>query len=485
MEKVSKNKNLLILDMPDMDKARNRSNLCTTYFYNYVPKKELKNLLQNKKFLIETYGCQANYRDEENIVGILSSFGMERTNDIEKSDLIILNTCAVRENAEDKVYGKIGDIKRLKEVRKHVKLVICGCMVEQNHIIEKLLNTFRCVDVLMGTHNIKDFPKLLEETYLNKKRVVCVSSNVGNVVEGIPSIRNEKFKAFVNISYGCDKFCTYCIVPYTRGKERSRDFNEIIKECKELVDQGYQEITLLGQNVDAYGKDLDAKYSFANLLEEVAKLNIPRLRFLTSYPSDFKDEVIDVMAKYPNIMKYLHLPVQSGNNDVLRRMARRYTREEYLDLVKRIRNKMPEIALATDIIVGFPNETYEEFLDTVSLCKEVNYSNAFTFIYSPRRGTPAAKIEDKVSYAEKSKNFIELKKTLEDMILKSNEKYVNNVYPVLVDCISKKNSNILTGYTETQKVVNFVGDVSLIGKIVNVKITENRLYYFNGELVDE
>jgi len=479
------NKNVIILEMPDLDKARLRVNHCETYHYDYTPSDMIVNFLSGKKFYIRTYGCQANYRDEENMSGILSSLGMTKCDDLASSDIIILNTCAVRENAEDKVYGEIGDIKKLKETKKDIILILAGCMIEQSHIIEHVLETFKVVDIFMGTHNIKDLVMLLEKRVSTGNRVVCVSSKEGAIIEDMPSCRLDKFKAFVNISFGCDKFCTYCIVPYTRGKERSRSLEDIVKECKTLVENGYQEVTLLGQNVDAYGKDLKDGTTFAKLLEEVAKLGVPRLRFLTSYPSDFKDDVIDVIAKYDNVMKYLHLPVQSGSNSVLKRMGRRYTREEYIDLVNRIRAKVPNIALSTDIIVGFPNETYEEFLDTKSLCELIDYSSAFTFIYSPRRGTPAARLEDKVSYKEKSDRFVELKKSLEAGYLKYNERYIGRIEKILVDSESKKNKNILTGYTETFKVVNFKGDPSLIGKIVNVKILENHLYFFNGELVDE
>ena len=478
-------KDILYLDVPDMNKARERINHCETYHYDYTPNAEIIKFLNGKNFFIRTYGCQANYRDEEYLSGILSSLGMKKVDNLKNSDLVILNTCAVRENAEDKVYGEVGDIKKLKETKKDLILVICGCMIEQKHIIEHMLSTFRCVDIFMGTHNIKDLVMLLEKNHLEKKRVVCVSSKEGEVVEDLPSCRIDKFKAFVNITYGCDKFCTYCIVPYTRGKERSRSFDEIIKECKELVDSGYQEITLLGQNVDAYGKDLGGENTFARLLAAVAELGIPRLRFLTSYPSDFKDDVIDVIAKYPNIMKYIHLPVQSGSNGVLRRMARRYTREEYLDLVKRIKNRMPNITLSTDIIVGFPNETYEEFSETVSLCKEVGFSSAYTFIYSPRKGTPAARLVDDVPYLEKSKRFTELIRALEVDFLAKAEEMVGTICPVLVENVSKKDSKYLSGYSENYKVVNFIGDPSLIGKIINIKITENHLFYLSGEIVNE
>ena len=479
------NNDILFIDMPNLNKARERIARVETYHYDYVPTEFIVNFLKGKKFYIRTYGCQANYRDEENLSGILLSLGMVKNDKIESSDLVILNTCAVRENAEDKVYGEVGDIKKIKETHKDLILVISGCMIEQREVIEHMLETFKCIDIFIGTHNIKDLVMLLEKHLESNKRVVCVSSKEVEIVEDLPSCRNDKFKAFVNITYGCDKFCTYCIVPYTRGKERSRALNDIVSECKELVEDGYQEITLLGQNVDAYGKDLTDGTTFAVLLESVAKLGIPRLRFLTSYPSDFKDEVIDVIAKYDNIMKYIHRPVQSGSNSVLKQMARRYTRESYLELVERIKTKIPSIALSTDIIVGFPNESYEEFLETVSLCKKVDYTSAYTFIYSPRKGTPAARLKDDVTYAEKSKRFTELKKSLEEGFLKKAEEMVNRTYKVLVDSPSKKDETILSGYTENNKVVNFKGDISLIGKIVDVKITENHLYFLTGELVSE
>jgi len=485
MVRIMNDKNVLFIDMPDLNRARERLIHSETYHYDYVPSEKIIDFLDGKKFFIRTYGCQANYRDEENLSGILLSLKMIRSSVLEESDLIILNTCAVRENAEDKVYGEIGDIKKLKETRKDLILVVGGCMIEQRQVIEHMLNTFKCVDIFMGTHNIKDLVMLLEKHVDTHKRIVSVSSKEGDIIEDLPSCRIDKFKAFVNISYGCDKFCTYCIVPYTRGKERSRSMVDILKECKELVNNGYQEITLLGQNVDAYGKDLTDGSTFAKLLEEVAKTGIPRLRFLTSYPSDFKDEVIDVIARYDNIMKYIHLPVQSGSNAVLKRMARRYTRESYLDLVNRIKMRIPNISLSTDIIVGFPNESYEEFLDTISLCKEVDYISAFTFIYSPRTGTPAARLKDDVIYSEKSKRFIELKKSLEEGFLKKSEEMVGKIYKVLVDSLSKKDDAFLSGYTENNKVVNFKGSISLIGKIVDVKITENHLYFLNGEFVNE
>ena len=358
-------------------------------------------------------------------------------------------------------------------------------MVEEPEILDYVMNTFKEVNLFFGTHEIADLYNLLYQCLTTNERIVSIESKAGEVVEELPVRRNNNYKAFVNIIYGCDKFCTYCIVPYTRGKERSRKFDEVIKECQQLVDAGYQEITLLGQNVNAYGKDLDEGHDFADLMEAVAKLGIPRLRFTTSHPWDFSSKMIDIIAKYPNIMKFIHLPVQSGNNEILRKMGRRYTREQYLNLVKEMREKIPGLSLSTDIIVGFPNETKEEFLDTVSLVDIVKYEAAFTFIYSPRKGTPAARMVDNVPYEVKSKRFQELVKHLEVNIEKSSKEMVSNVYDILVDGESKNNKEMMSGYTETNKLVHFKADSSLIGKIVKVKITESHTYSLIGELVNE
>ena len=479
MRKINK------IDFPSLEQARKRNKDSSTFLYSYKPSEELIDTYTGKKFFIRTYGCQANVRDEEIMSGLLISLGMERTEVKEEASIAILNTCAVRENAEDKVYGEIGEFKAVKNNNKDMILAICGCMIEQQHIIDFVTKTYPQVDIMFGTHNLQDLLKILDIYIKNPNEVlVDVSSKVGDVYEELPSKRNNEFKAFVNISYGCNKFCTYCIVPYTRGKERSRSMEDILKECKKLVDDGYQEITLLGQNVDSYGNDLKDGTTFAKLLEEVAKLGIPRLRYLTSYPSDFKDEVIDVIAKYPNIMKYLHLPIQSGSNSILKAMGRRYTVEEYLALVNRIKAKVPEMAFSTDIIVGFPNETYEEFLDTVKICDVVKYTSAYTFIYSPRKGTPAARLVDNVTYDEKVKRFKELVKSLEVSFNEKAQEMVGKTLPCLVEGPSKKNGDLLSAYTENMKIVHFKGDKSLIGKIVNIKIKENHLYSLIGELVD-
>ena len=357
-------------------------------------------------------------------------------------------------------------------------------MVEQPEILKRLMDTFKEVNLYFGTHEIPDLYSLIYQVKTEDKTVVAIESKPGEVVEIEPTRRSNEFKAFVNVIYGCDKFCTYCIVPYTRGKERSRHFDDVIKECKQLVDLGYQEITLLGQNVNAYGKDLDEGKDFADLLEEVAKLGIPRLRFTTSHPWDFSSKMIDIIAKYPNIMKFIHLPVQSGNDRVLRTMGRRYTRDQYLALVKEMREKIPGLSLSTDIIVGFPNETDEEFKDTLSLVDIVKYEAAFTFIYSPRKGTPAAKIEDNISKEVKTARFLELVKHLEKGIEEHSKSMVGQTFDVLVDGVSKTDKEMYSGYTEENKLVHFKGDESLVGKIIKVKIKESHTYSMIGEIVN-
>lgn len=476
----------LVVDKPDLKKASNRVKSKTEIVYfNDDNKKEMQSFLSGKKYFIKTYGCQANVRDGEYMSGLLEDFGLVQVENESSADIILINTCAVRENAEDKVYGEVGNLKNLYLKNKNILIGITGCMIEQPEILDFLLNTFPHVHLYVGTHELSYLVKYIYDALKNNERVVAVSSKQGEVYEDERVKRNNQFKAFVNVIYGCDKFCTYCIVPYTRGKERSRKFLDVIKECKKLVDDGYKEITLLGQNVNAYGKDLNEGKDFADLLEEVAKLGVPRLRFTTSHPWDFSKKMVDVISKYDNIMKFIHLPVQSGDNEILRKMGRRYTRENYLDLVKYMKEKIPSLALSTDIIVGFPNESEEQFLKTIDLVNQVQYDSAFTFIYSPRKGTPAAKLDDSVPYKEKSRRFMMLVKALEKSISSSSLKMVGNVYSVLVDGVSKTDENMLSGYTESNKLVHFKGDESLVGQIVPVKIIESHVYSLIGELVHE
>ncbi len=469
--------------LPDLNLARNRTQSFSFDYQGVTYPESLAKYAKGKTYFIHTYGCQANYRDEEVMAGMLEHLGFKRANEIGNADLVILNTCAVRENAEQKVYGMIGELKKYKTADNSRLFCICGCMVQQKYIIEFITKTFKHIDLIFGTHNITKLPQMLDEVIRRRIRLVDVESSPTKIEENLPSSRLSSFKAFINISYGCDKFCTYCIVPYTRGKERSRLMKDILEEAKELKELGYQEVTLLGQNVNAYGKDLKDGSTFAKLLEEVAKIGIPRVRFLTSHPWDFTEEIVDVIAKYKNVMKYIHLPVQSGSSEILHLMGRRYDAEKYLGLVKMIREKVPDCALSTDIIVGFPNETYEQFLETVELCKKVQYDSAFTFIYSPRNGTPAAKIKDNVSSKDKSLRFRELVKVLEEGISKKSAEMVGKTYDVLVEGASEKNPEMLSGYTEKNKLVHFKGDLSLVGKIVPVKILESHTYSMIGELI--
>ncbi|OQC50402.1 MAG: (Dimethylallyl)adenosine tRNA methylthiotransferase MiaB [Tenericutes bacterium ADurb.Bin024] len=474
---------IVVHNLPSFVKARKRTPSRIQYLDIHVPE-IVTAKLSGKAFLIRTFGCQANVRDEESMAGILSLANMKRTENENEASVIIINTCAVREGAEQKIFGQVGNLKGLKSSNKDLIVIVAGCVVQQEESLAKLRKTFPFVDIFMGTNAIHKLLTLLETRMVMQKKVVDVPSDDVDVYENVPTKRIVPFKAFVNITFGCDKFCTYCIVPYTRGKERSRRPEDILNECQILVDSGYQEITLVGQNVNAYGLDLKDGTTFSSILEAVAKLGIPRLRFITSHPWNFNDEMIDIIAKYPNIMRKIHLPLQSGSDEVLALMGRRYTVKEYLSLVQKLRAKMPDISLTTDIIVGFPNETEAQFLETLKVVEQVNYENAFTFIYSPRQGTPAARMADNVSREQKSERFDRLKALVDAQTEANATKYVGNEYLILVDGHSKKDASILSGYTESDRVVHFVGNEDLIGTIVKVKITESRVYSFFGELVN-
>lgn len=444
----------------------------------------LKTFAKGRYFYIRTYGCQGNVRDEEIMAGFLSEAGFTRTEDASLADVAIINTCAVRENAEDKIYGEIGNFKANKKKNPDFMLVLAGCVMGEDGVGEKLIETYPFISLVIGTHDVAKINDLLAEVLKERKSIINVHSFSSEIVENLPSVRLDNNQAFVNISYGCDKFCTYCIVPFTRGRERSRHLDDIVRECQSLVDDGYKQITLLGQNVNSYGLDLKDGTDFAKLLGAVAETGIPRLRFLTSYPSQFSDEMIDVMARYENIDHWLHFPVQSGSSSCLRRMARRYTREEYLERANKIKEKMPDISLSTDIIVGFPGETEEEFQDTLSLAKEVGYSSCFTFIYSPRPGTPAAKMEQ-VPPEVSHERFNRLKALVDDLTAAHSDTMIGNTYEVLVEGQSKRDPNVLSGYARNGKLVNFVGPAYLTGCFVKVKILESHVYSLKGEMVDD
>lgn len=468
--------------LPDLKEAQKRSHHQTVIekaLFAIPP--HIQMIGQGKKYYLRTYGCQANERDSETLAGILESMQFTPCSEPSEADVILLNTCAIRKNAEDKVLGELGSLKRLKSDKPDLIFAVCGCMAQEEEIVTLLLEKYRHVQLIFGTHNIHRLPELLYEVMSEGKRVVEVLSKEGEVIENLPVRRFGKHKAWVNIMYGCDKFCTYCIVPYTRGKERSRAMEDILDEVRILKEEGYKEVTLLGQNVNSYGKDAGIVGGFASLLKETAKIGIERIRFTTSHPWDFTDEMIDVIARYDNIMPFIHLPVQSGDSEILKIMGRRYTREQYLTLFHKIKERMPNCAISTDIIVGFPNESEEQFENTLSLVDECQFDNAFTFIYSPREGTPAARMADNVSLEVKQHRLARLNERWNQYAKLKNDAYLGKTVRVLVDGASKKNDQIMSGYTETNKLVNFVAKDAKAGDIVTVKITGCKTFSLDGE----
>lgn len=446
----------------------------------YLEQEKKSNLYAGKKYFLRTYGCQMNVHDSEEIKAILENLGYTETDELEDSDIVVLNTCAIRENAHDKVFGYLGRCKHLKATTKK-DLIVCigGCMAQEEVVVNELKTKHPYVDIIFGTHNIHELATMIKDVG-KERQDIKVYSIEGNVYENIDYKRDSKITAWVNIMYGCDKFCTYCIVPYTRGKQRSRRACEIVREVEKLVSEGYQEVTLLGQNVNAYGKDLENEMTFAGLLEAVAKTNIPRVRFVTSHPWDFTDEMITTIAKYPNIMPYIHLPLQSGSSRILKLMGRRYTKEEYLELFDKMKKKIPGVAISTDIIVGFPGETESDFEETLEVVKHCKYDGAYTFIFSPRVGTPAASMPDDTPLKEKEDRLHRLNELVNSYSLENNQKLLNKTVPVLIQGISEKGSNKVYGYTDTMKLVNVVGSKDLIGKIVNVTITDAKSFSLDG-----
>ena len=469
--------------MPDIKKARKRIESSNVLEDSFEIPSNIVGVGKGKKYHIRTYGCQSNLRDTETMKGILEMLGYSYEENIYDADLVILNTCAVRENAEEKVFGEIGLLKKIKAVKPDFIFGIAGCMSQEEVVVKRILEKHEHVDFIMGTHNIYRLPQILEEALMSKEMVVEVWSKEGDIVENLPSIRDSKLKAWVNIMYGCDKFCTYCIVPYTRGKVRSRRKQDIINEVNELIKDGYKDITLLGQNVNSYGLDFkDEDYKFWDLLEDVAKTGVQRLRFTTSNPFDWNNKIIDVMAANANIMPFVHLPIQSGNEDVLLRMNRKMKVQDYIDTINYIKKKIPNVAISTDLIVGFPNETDEQFEDTLKLYNEVKYDNAYTFIYSKRDGTPAAKFSDNVSLETKQDRLQRLNELVRKYSKENNEKYVGMELEVLVEGVSKTRDDILTGYSPQLKVVNFIGNAKP-GDTVTVKITSASRFSLNGEQI--
>ena len=434
--------------------------------------------------LCETHGCQQNENDTERIRGMLKKAGYDFTDDAKTADLVVFNTCAVRENAEDKVFGRIGILKHIKESRPHMMIVLCGCMVQQEHITEKIRRVHPQIDLIFGTNALYRMPELLYTAYQSRKTVVDIEGGDGVICEDIPVMRDARHKAWVSVMYGCNNFCTYCIVPYVRGRERSRAPEKIIAEIKELVADGVSEVTLLGQNVNSYGKDLPEKVSFAELLRRVNKVTgLERIRFMTSHPKDFSDELIDAMAECDKVCPQLHLPFQSGSDKVLRDMNRRYTRGEYLEKLARAKARIPNLATSTDIIVGFPTERQEDFEDTLSLLREAEFDSIFSFIYSKREGTPAAKMDFVLSNEQIHKNFDRMLEVQNEISRRKNEAYVGRICRVLVDGVSKTDAHMLTARTDTNKIVNFPGGQELAGKYINVKITKAQTWSLYGEQV--
>ncbi len=433
---------------------------------------------------VRTYGCQQNVADGEKIKGLLSEMGFSFADSPEDADFILFNTCAVREHAEDRVFGNVGALKNIKRRHPSTIIAVCGCMTEQERVVERFKKSYPFVNLVFGTHVIHRLPEMLYTAITDSKRVFLRGHEGEEVLEGIPTRRDGTSRAWVTVMLGCDNFCSYCIVPYVRGREKSRRPEEVVKECRQLIEAGYKEITLLGQNVNSYGKGLEEKVNFAELLRRIDA--IPgdyRIRFMTSHPKDASRELFDVMAQSQHIPHYIHLPFQSGNDRVLKEMNRRYTREQYLELIRYARRVMPDVSFTSDVIVGFPGETYEEFQDTLSLIREVEFTSLFTFIYSPREGTRAATMPDPVSHQEKTKWFGELLKVQEEIAARRSAAMVGQTYRVLVEERNEK-SGLLSGRTASSVVIDFPGGEELVGQYTDVKVTAARSWMLSGELAE-
>ena len=443
-------------------------------------------LLNGKKYNIITFGCQMNEHDSETIAGMLQEKGCVETMSRDDSDITIINTCSVRENADKRFFGTLGQLKKLKEKNPEYVACVCGCMMQQQHIIDTIKSKYPWVDIIFGTHNIHRFPELLEKVYLEKKKIAETFEDSDQIVEGLPAKRLYKHKSFVNIMYGCNNFCTYCIVPYTRGREKSRKPEDIVREITGLVADGVKEVTLLGQNVNSYrgAGESGSECDFADLIYMINDIEgLERIRFMTSHPKDLSDKLIQAFVDCDKLCNYIHLPVQAGSDRVLRRMNRKYTREKYLEVVERLRKAVPDIAISTDIIVGFPGETEEDFEETLSLVRSVKYDSAFTFLYSVRQGTPAAEYEDQIPEEVKHQRFDRLVDAVNADSAEKNAAYKGRIERVLVEGVSKKNENTLTGRTEGFKLVDFEGGRELIGQMVNVEITEGKTFSLAGKIV--
>lgn len=447
---------------------------------------KLSLILRDKglKYCISNFGCQMNARDSEKIEGMLEEIGYIKTTQEDDADFVIYNTCCVRENAEMKIYGRLGHLKTLKKKNPNLMIALCGCMMQQDIVLDTLKKKYNFVDIIFGTYNIYKLPELLETRLETQHSVIDIWDSHQDIVEDLPTSRKYDFKACVNIMYGCNNFCTYCIVPYVRGRERSRELEDILEEVKALVADGVKEVMFLGQNVNSYGKSLDTPVSFAALLQEVNKIEgLKRIRFMTSHPKDLSDELIEVIASCDKVCKSVHLPIQAGSTRVLKAMNRRYTKESYLALVDKLRTAVPDIEITTDFIVGFPGETEEDFLDTLDVVKKVKYAGAFTFIYSKRTGTPAATMEDQVPEEVVKRRFNELLKLTNDYILENMKRHVHQTAEVLFEEVSKNDASVLSGRTDSGLLVNVKAPESLIGKFAKVQIVDTKTHYLIGELV--
>ena len=477
-------KNDIKISLPSLKDAKIRRNIGVETI-RYKLDDRYQNIGKGKKYYIYTYGCQGNEADSEIMAGILEDVGFEYATDPLEADVVLLNTCAIRENAEQRIWGVLGSLKGRKRENPDMIIGICGCMPQEENATKKIIESYD-VDIIFGTHNRHHLPELIYQAYMTKAKVIEVLSNQGNIVENQPKVRASKHKAWVNIMFGCDEFCTYCIVPYTRGKERSRAKEDIIAEVKELVKEGYKEVTLLGQNVNAYGKDLGIDYTFGDLLYDLDKTGIERIRYTTSHPRDLDLKTMEAMRDCKSVMPHLHLPVQSGDNDILKLMNRKYTYEEYMDKINKLRELVPNISFTTDIIVGFPNETEEQFQKTLKLVKEAKFEGAFTFIYSKREGTPAAKMQDLTPEEEKKDRLNRLIELVNVGYLEGHKRFVGKTVKVLVDGESKSADGMMCGYSENNKLTHFKSnDLSLIGKIVKVKVKEAKTWFMIGDLCED
>lgn len=451
----------------------------------YIDKVKKINDGKNLKYLIMTMGCQLNENDSEKLCGMIENMGYTKTEKLEESDLVVFNTCCVRENAEDRLFGKLGEVKKIKEKRGTI-IAIGGCMMQEKHIVDKLKQSYPFFDIVFGTHTLHKFPEDLYNKIINNKRIEDILDIDGEIIEGLPITRNDNIKASVTIMNGCNNFCTYCIVPYVRGRERSRNPEDILNEVRQLAKEGYKEITLLGQNVNSYLKsgktDFDSEIkSFAQLLREVNKIEgIERIRFVSPHPKDFTDDVIEAIRDCEKVSKIVHLPLQSGSSNVLKLMNRKYTKEQYLNLVEKMKKMIPNVVFSTDIIVGFPGETDEDFEDTLDVVEKVKFEQVYMFIYSRRVGTPGDRMENQVPENIKHERFDRLKNLVEGQISENNQKYVGTVQKVLVEGFSKTNNEFLTGRTDSNKVVNFVGCKEMIGKMIDLEIVSEHMWYLKG-----